>query len=210
MDNGFDKFLNGYQVFREKYVHADISIMNGLHDHGQKPKLMVVACCDSRVDPALLLQCDPGDLFVVRNVANIVPPFEKDDQHHGTSAALEFGICLLNVKHLILLGHSQCGGVISLLKGDSMAKNDFISNWVSLIKIDHHQSYEVDDYAKIALLKSYQDCLTFPWIKEKVEKKDLLIHLWFFDIKSGVIHAYCKKEKSFKPLDQFDWRTNLD
>ncbi len=202
VDDSFDKFLHGYQVFREKYVHADASIMGGLHDQGQKPKLMVVACSDSRVDPALLLQCDPGDLFVVRNVANIVPPYEKDDLHHGTSAALEFGVCVLKVKHLILLGHSQCGGVISLLKGDDMSKNDFISNWVSLIKVEDYQKYHPDDYAKIALLKSHQDCLTFPWIKEKVERKELLIHLWFFDIKSGVIQAFCTDEKVFKPLDQ--------
>ena len=95
---------------------GDNSIMEYLSYHGQKPHAMVVSCCDSRVDPALILQCEPGDLFVVRNVANIIPPFEKDEAHHGTSAALEFGIRFLNVQHLILLGHSQCGGIQALLK----------------------------------------------------------------------------------------------
>src|SRR5476649_2848130 len=125
--------LQGYEKLRDKYVHGDSSVMQFLSDYGQRPSTMVVACCDARVDPALILQCDPGDLFVVRNVANIVPPFEKDEMHHGTSAALEFGVRILKVKHLILLGHSQCGGIQALLNGTDTA-NDFITNWVSLIK----------------------------------------------------------------------------
>src|SRR5579863_9197421 len=104
--------------------------MQYLSNYGQKPEVMVVACCDSRVDPALILQCDPGDLFVVRNVANIIPPYENDEAHHGTSAALEFGISVLHVKHLILLGHSQCGGIQALLKTNGEPQNDFINNWV--------------------------------------------------------------------------------
>ena len=127
MDN-FSKMLEGYQTFREKYVHGDTSVMQQLSYYGQRPEAMVVACCDSRVDPAVILQCDPGDLFVVRNVANIVPPYEKDEMHHGTSAALEFGVCYLNVNHLILLGHSQCGGVQALLDETQVGINDFISN----------------------------------------------------------------------------------
>src|SRR5262245_46558285 len=87
MENGFKKILQGYHEFRKKYVLGDTSVMQYLSHHGQKPTVMVVACCDSRVDPALILQCDPGDLFVVRNVANIIPPYENDKMHHGTSAA---------------------------------------------------------------------------------------------------------------------------
>src|SRR5438067_12265752 len=133
MENSFKKMLYGYHEFRNKYVHGDQSIMQYLSHYGQKPEVMVVACCDSRVDPALILQCDPGDLFVVRNVANIVPPYEMDVAHHGTSAALEFGIRFLNIKHLILLGHSQCGGIQTLLDSSHSKKNDFISNWVSIV-----------------------------------------------------------------------------
>ena len=96
--------IEGYQAFREKYAHGDNSVMRSLANEGQQPEVMIVSCCDSRVDPALILQCEPGDLFIVRNVANIVPPYEKDEAHHGTSAALEFGICYLNVKHLIIVG----------------------------------------------------------------------------------------------------------
>ncbi len=196
-----ERFLTGYQTFREKYVTDDQSTMKYLSIYGQNPEIMFVACCDSRVDPALILQCDPGDLFVVRNVANIVPPFEKDEMHHGTSASLEFGICFLRVKHLVLLGHSQCGGIQALFNNDNQIQNDFISNWVSIVKRDDCCSHSPDDYAKLALHKSYQNCMTFPWIKEKLLNKELDIHLWFFDIKLGKILSYCEKDETFKPLE---------
>lgn len=202
MKNSFKKIIQGYSEFRDKYAHGDKSIMHYLSQHGQKPKIMVVACCDSRVDPALIMQCDPGDLFVTRNVANIVPPYEKDEKHHGTSAALEFAICYLDVEHLILLGHSQCGGIQALLEETPLHSDDFISNWVSLLnKHEHeHEKYNADDYAKLALQKSQQNCLTFPWIKEKIAQNKLVIHLWFFDIKSGQIFTYNETTKGYVPL----------
>jgi carbonic anhydrase len=204
MEKSFNKALEGYQNFRKKYASDDQSVMQYLSYNGQQPKIMIVACCDSRVDPALILQCEPGDLFVVRNVANIVPPYEKDEAHHGTSAALEFGICGLQVKHLILLGHSQCGGIAALMDSDKADKNDFISNWVSLIKPHEFMSQDQDEYAKLGLDQSYQNCLTFPWIKEKVEEKKLKIHLWFFDIKTGRIFTHSETEKEYQPLEVGD------
>lgn len=202
MEKSFIKILQGYQEFRKKYAVGDQSIMHSLSQNGQKPKIMVVACCDSRVDPALILQCDPGDLFVVRNVANIVPPYEIDDAHHGTSAALEFGVRYLEVKHLILLGHSQCGGMQALLNGTS-EKNDFISNWVSIIKNEDtkNETFDVDECAKHALNQSYHNCLSFPWIKERVEQKMLIVHLWFFDVKMGKIFTYSENKDVYLPLD---------
>lgn len=206
MEESFKKILIGYQLFRKKYAQGDKSIMDYLSRHGQQPKIMVVACCDSRVDPALILQCDPGDLFVVRNVANIVPPYEKDEAHHGTSAALEFGVCFLKVKHLILLGHSQCSGVQALLNSENLKQNDFISNWVSLIKTEGRDFQNVDDCAKAALQQSYQNCMTFPWISQEIRDQKLIIHLWFFDIKTGQIFTYLASEKKYKPLDLFGVR----
>ena len=196
----FDKILAGYDIFRKKYAEGDQSIMQQLAYHGQKPATMVVACCDARVDPALILQCDPGDLFVVRNVANIVPPYEKDEMHHGTSAALEFGICYLNVTHLVLFGHSQCGGIQALLDQAQVGSNDFISNWVSLIKTIPCAACTPDDYAKLTLHDSYQNCLSFPWIKERVQQGTLKIHRWFFDIKTGEIFSYRVADQAFLPL----------
>src|SRR3989344_7133796 len=180
MQSSFRKLTDGYQTFRDKYAHEEQSLMKSLAQKGQQPEVMVVACCDSRVDPALLLQCEPGDLFVVRNVANIVPPFETDESHHGTSAALEFGICYLHVKHLIIFGHSQCGGIHALMNEAQLKQNDFISNWVSLIDLQD-KSRDEEIIAKKALTHSYENCLTFPWIKERVDKKQLQIHRWFFN-----------------------------
>lgn len=209
MRESLKNILKGYKKFREKYTLGDRSIMDYLSRHGQQPDVMVVACSDSRVDPALILQCDPGDLFVVRNVANIVPPYEKDEMHHGTSAALEFGICFLKVKHLILLGHSQCGGIQALLDNNSARPNDFISNWVSLVE-DHDCTVEdTDEYAKLALQRSYQNCLTFPWIYERIARKKLIVHLWFFDIKTGHIVTYSHQDHTYKPLDSLFERKEI-
>lgn len=195
------KILKGYQEFRMKYAEGDKSVMQYLSRYGQQNVTMVVACCDSRVDPALILQCDPGDLFVTRNVANIIPPYELDNAHHGTSAALEFGICYLKVQHLIILGHSQCGGITALLNQTELRQNDFISNWVNVVDSPEFEGKEVDECSKLALQKSYQNCLTFPWIAEKVENKELDIHLWFFDIKTGQIYTYSEHDDDYKPLD---------
>lgn len=200
MKNSLEKILDGYHSFREKYAKGDLSVMRYLSRYGQNPQIMIVACCDSRVDPALILQCDPGDLFVVRNVANIVPPYERDEAHHGTSAALEFGVCFLKVNHLILLGHSQCGGIQALLDNQSIKPNDFISNWVNLIHSKNHKHCSSDDYAKLALQQSYKNCLTFPWIKDGLKAKTLQLHLWFFDIESGQIFMYSQEEGIYKAL----------
>jgi carbonic anhydrase len=201
VETSLKKILKGYDNFRKKYACGDQSVMQHLSEKGQHPKIMVVACCDSRVDPGLILQCDPGDLFVVRNVANIVPPYEHDGSHHGTSAALEFGIRVLKVKHLILLGHSQCGGIQALLEQTPPPENDFISDWVSLIKQNGIQ--DLEQYAKRALMQSYQHCLSFPWIKSAVDAKELALHEWFFDIKTGQIFTADPQENAYYPLDAY-------
>ncbi|ACJ21025.1 carbonic anhydrase [Coxiella burnetii CbuK_Q154] len=193
------KLFGATTIFEKNTRPAIIRACSRL-PHGQQPEIMIVACCDSRVDPALILQCDPGDLFVVRNVANIVPPYEADESHHGTSAALEFGICYLNVKHLIILGHSQCGGINALLNSENLKQNDFITRWVSLIKTNSSMIQDANQFSKEALTHSYQNCLTFPWIKERIQQKKLSIHLWFFDIKEGEIFAYSFENKKYQQL----------
>ena len=200
MQNSLNKIILGYRKFKEKYAHGDKSIMSSLADKGQKPQIMVVSCCDSRVDPALILQCDPGDLFVVRNVANIIPPYEKDDSHHGTSAALEFAVKFLKIKHLILLGHSKCAGIQTLFNEDHDFKNDFISNWVSVIDKPKDKILQSPDHlSRFALKESYKNCMGFPWIKTKVDQGQLQIHLWFFDIAKGQIYKNSDQD-DFTPL----------
>jgi carbonic anhydrase len=200
MKDSFEEILKGYQAFRTKYASGDNSVMQYLSHYGQQPQAMVISCCDSRVDPALIFQCDPGDLFVVRNVANIIPPYEKDNRHHGTSAALEFGICFLKIRHLVLLGHSQCGGIQVLFNGDKLPQDDFITNWVSLLVETQHAQH-VDDYAKLALDTSLQNCFTFPWIKDRVTRNELQIHRWFFDVKKGQIFTCENAQQGYQPLE---------
>jgi len=201
MQQSLKKIIEGYHQFRQKYAIGDNSIMEHLANHGQKPEIMVIACCDSRVDPALILQCDPGEIFTVRNVANVVPPYELDSGHHGTSAALEFAVCYLNIKHIIILGHSHCGGIEALMNSKNLKQNDFITRWVSLTNCDI-DTEEVDTVAKCALSYSYQNCLSFPWIKERLDNKLLAIHQWFFDIKEGEIFAYSYKNNCYEPLSE--------
>lgn len=200
MEKSFKKIISGYHTFRKKYATGDNSIMEQLAYHGQQPEIMVVACCDSRVDPALILQCEPGDLFTVRNVANIVPPYEKDEKYHGTSAALEFAVLYLKVKHIIILGHSQCGGIEALFNHKNTNKNDFINRWVSQLYTGSNTAQDTNELGKQALTNSYQNCLTFPWINQRVKQKELSIHLWFFDVKQGKIFARSFEDNQYHPL----------
>ncbi len=126
------RFIAGFRSFQKDYFGQNKALFETLK-LGQKPKTMIIGCCDSRVDPALLINSSPGDLFVVRNVANLVPPFEKDGGLHGVSAALEFAVCYLEVEQIIVLGHSQCGGINALMTGScDYIGSGFISRWMSI------------------------------------------------------------------------------
>lgn len=208
MEKSFNKLLRGYESFRKKYAEHDNSIMSQLEEDGQKPAIMVLACCDSRVDPAVILQCDPGDFFTIRNVANLVPPCEADEGHHGTSAAMEYGICYLNVKHFIILGHSSCGGIQALASDEPLAQDDFISRWVSLSGADLSDKSDANMVARKSLLASYQHCLSFPWLKQRVDEKKLKIHLWYFDIKHAELSAYSFENGAYEPLINFTRNTD--
>lgn len=200
MEKSFQKMLNGYQQFRKKYAVGDTSAMHQLSTLGQHPEFMVLACCDSRVDPAVLLQCDPGEIFTMRNIANIIPPYQKDNTQHDTCAALEYAIRVLKVKHLIILGHSQCGGIQAALSVQSSHPNDFIANWIALIKPNASDPQQPDTYAKVALLKSLERCASFEWMRKAVENRELTIHAWFFEIESGQIFTYKEDKRQFAPF----------
>lgn len=202
MTDSFKKLLDGYVAFHNKYISSQNPIMELLHTNGQNPSILIVSCCDSRVDPALLFQCDPGDLFVVRNIANIIPPYEEDSLHHGISAALEYGINSLNIKHLIILGHSQCGGIKAWLdlKSGKTTSTPFVDKWVSIINIPHFEELSPDVCSILALHNSYSNCLTFPWIYDKVMQGVLIIHLWYFDIKTGEILVYAPETQKYNSL----------
>lgn len=207
-----DKLLSGYSRFHKRHLQ-----LNDIDSHYQKllkqdqnPISIVIGCCDSRVDPAIILDCDPGDLFVIRNVANLVPPYENDRHYHGTSAALEFGVCSLNIPNIIILGHSGCGGIRSLLENKPSKKGTFISKWMRLVKIPslsqmknyphltHAQKEEL--YGKKSLIGSLKNLMTFPWIKERVEANTLKVHTWYFNLSTGNLEEYDSTSKHFNNL----------
>lgn len=204
------QLIEGFQRFRERHFAEDAARFQELVEFGQTPKALVVACCDSRVDPALVLDCAPGDLFVIRNVANLVPPAENQGSFHGTSAALEFGVRNLGVQDVIVLGHAQCGGIHALLEGTVDTKDSFIAEWMKIadaarqqVERDHaHDSSKVRHRAceQQAILVSLENLMTFSWIRERVEQGKLALHGWYFDIEQGELLGYDATSRKFEML----------
>lgn len=208
--NDIAKFLAGFKRFQRHFFCSKEMIYNDLKE-GQTPNVLVVACSDSRVDPAILTGCDPGDMFVVRNVANLIPPYETLGAHHGVSAALEYGIRILEVSHVIILGHSSCGGIQALMEErKGIQYGEFISSWVGIAKsaqqevLQNLRDQSPKDKQKAcelaAILVSMDNLLTFPWLKERVEEGLLHIHGWYFDMDSGELSTYMPETGEFEIL----------
>lgn len=204
------QLIEGFRRFREHHFAKDGVQFQDLVQFGQTPKALVVACCDSRVDPALVLDCAPGDLFVIRNVANLVPPAENQGHYHGTSAALEFGVRILSVPHIIVFGHAQCGGIHALLEGSVHKDETFIAEWMGIAEAarkqierelagsgskERHRACEQQ-----AILVSLNNLMTFSWIRERVEQGGLTLHGWYFDIECGELLGYDATNRRFETL----------
>ncbi len=200
------KLLEGYSLFKKKYYDISDTLYKKL-EYKQNPKTLIISCCDSRVDPAILTNSDPGDIFVVRNIANLVPPFEpKWDSKHGTSAALEFAVNVLNVENIIILGHSNCGGIEALVKSfkDDFIGLNFVQGWInisshlkdSIPNLLEHQ--EVCKHCELESIKgSMKNLLTFPFIKTNVENNTLSLYGWYFDIKDGSLYSLSNDTNEF-------------
>ncbi len=192
-----DNLIEGYRRFRRRYFHEEPELFASLVSQGQSPAVAVVACCDSRVDPAIIMDCEPGDLFTIRNVANLVPPYEPDGMYHGTSAALEFAVRVLGVGHIIVLGHAQCGGINALLEGETAGatQGEFVSSWMRIAAKARDDALNNPIFTSIdmrrrhceqaAVQVSMINLMSFPWVRERVEHKKLRLHGWYFDIGSG-------------------------
>lgn len=204
--------ISGYQVFRaQSQREHNKAQFQKLVEEGQSPKTLIISCCDSRVEPAHLFDTQPGELFVVRNVANLVPPYEKDPLFHGTSAAIEFAVCHLHVSDIIILGHSHCGGIKALMDGTTCThKTDFIEHWMSISQhakeetlaknpgLDKEALYH--ECEKTSAAHSLKNLMTFPWIKTKVQANELALHAWYFDLNRAEIEAYDVHINNFTPL----------
>ncbi len=211
MKKSLEQLVEGFRRFRAQHFAEDDALYRQLATQGQTPKVLVVACCDSRVDPAIVLDCAPGDLFVIRNVANLVPPAEGHAGYHGTTAAIEYGVRFLGVKHIIVFGHAQCGGIQALMQRIGVDDPDsFISDWMELVEPARAAvEQELPDAAPEvraracehnAIGVSLRNLMTFPWIRERVESGHLALHGWYFDIEQGQLLQYNETTGQFEDL----------
>jgi len=207
----FDALIQGYRRFREsgwseqRERWAELSV-------GQRPQVMVIACSDSRVDPAQIFDARPGEMFVVRNVANLVPPFEPDNQYHGVSAALEFAVTQLEVQDLVVMGHGFCGGCAAALTGQfdnaDHGAGHFIAHWINMLSEAReeirarHPALDRPAFQEMELEGvriSLRNLRTFPWVRERENDGRLRLHGAFFAISDGILHICDGASGTFSP-----------
>jgi carbonic anhydrase len=187
-----DPLVDGYRRFRADLWPAERARYEALAHWGQSPETMVIACSDSRVDPQTVFGAAPGELFVVRNVAALVPPYSPDPGYHGTSAALEFGVKVLKVARLVVLGHGQCGGIKAMAYGAPPQAQDFIASWVAIGKpavaaAGEAQQGRLERIEAEVVRLSLANLMTFPWIAEAVAAGRLTLQGYWFDVHTGVL-----------------------
>ena len=186
--------IDGYRRFREQTWPGARSRYEALAERGQAPETLVIACSDSRVDPATVFDAGPGELFVVRNVAALVPPYQPDQGYHGTSAALEFAVRVLGVRRIVVLGHEHCGGVQAAVEGAPDAARDFVEPWIGLARPTLDMLSRSDDRSAL-LARAEQEVVrlslanlrSFPWIAEALEAGRLELRGYRFAIRTGVL-----------------------
>jgi carbonic anhydrase len=189
-----ERLIAGYRSFLGGRFPGERSRFAALAERGQRPEVMVIGCCDSRVSPEVIFDASPGELFVVRNVANLVPPYAPDGDYHGTSAALEFAVQALKVKHVVVLGHARCGGIQAFADGAApLSRGDFIGKWMTLIApaAERLGPRDGDDYLgrleRAAIAQSLDNLMTFPYVAERVAAGELALHGAYFGVATGVL-----------------------
>lgn len=218
MKDPLNKLIEGYREFREDYVGQNYVAYRVWAAKAQDPRVMMITCSDSRVNPSIVTHSGLGDVFSVHNVANLVPPFKAgQDTHHSTSAALEYAVNVLGVAHIIIMGHSGCGGIKALMQGDLPANGikpdgdySFIGPWVNIANqakqrvLEKYPDHSADEQTKIcekqSLLVSLENLATFPFVRDALDAGKLKIHAWFFNIETGDILVYNAKKHQFLPL----------
>ena|SRR3989344_1640325 len=189
------RLIKGFRQFREKFFSGEDSTYNKLSNNWQGPKTLLIGCSDSRVDPAILSSSGPGELFVVRNVANLVPPFDPDGGRHGVSAAIEFAVVNLKVENVIVLGHRQCGGIRALLFPEDMKAGGFVQQWMQIAERAKSRAHTLNPSGDEASL--WRDCelesiktslanlRTFPFVSDAVRDHNLNLIGIYFDLENG-------------------------
>ncbi len=205
-----DRLIQGYQAFVDDRLPRERTRFQELAAKGQRPEIMLIGCCDSRVSPEVIFDASPGEIFVVRNVANLVPPFETGGDYHSTSAALEFAVQALRVKHIVVLGHGRCGGIRAYADdAEPLSPGDFIGKWMTLVKPAAERAGSpapgetLDDYcerlALISVEKSLENLLTFPCVRILSERGKIQLHGAYFDVSSGILRVRDAATGTFAP-----------
>ena len=202
------RLLDGYRTFTTQRLPTEQNRYRELSERGQSPEVMVIGCCDSRVSPEVIFDVGPGELFVMRNIANLVPVYEPDGGAHGVSAALEYAVSVLRVKHIVVLGHAQCGGIRAFIdKIAPLSPGDFIGRWMSMfIKpgevVEQRDHESMQDFAtrieKAAVLRSLENLMTFPFVRAAVESGEMLLHGAYFGVAEGSLFVLDKATKEFR------------
>lgn len=202
------ELMKGNKSFQDVYFENHEKEFLDLVNHGQEPKVLFIGCSDSRVIPNLIMGTKPGELFVVRNIGNFVPPYSPNNDYHGTAAAIEYAVNVLNVEDIIVCGHTHCGACESLFK--PIDKNlPHVNKWLELGKrakeitlsknvSDNEEKLRLTE--QISIVLQVENLLTYPYIKERLESKKIFIHGWYYIIETGEIEYYNSKIQSFEPL----------
>jgi carbonic anhydrase len=205
------QLLDGYRTFRTQRLPTEQSRYRELSERGQSPEVMVIGCCDSRVSPEVIFDAGPGELFVMRNIANLVPVYQPDENAHGVSAALEYAVNVLRVKHIVVLGHAQCGGIRAFVdKIEPLSPGDFIGKWMAMFikpgEVVEQRSHEtmqhfVERIEKAAVFRSLENLMTFPFVRSRVEHGDMLLHGAYFGVAEGSLFVLDKTAKEFRSVN---------
>jgi len=200
--------LDGYRAFTSQRLPTEQTRYRELSERGQSPAVMVIGCCDSRVSPEVIFDAGPGELFVVRNVANLVPVFQPDGGAHGVSAALEYAVNVLRIRHIVVLGHAQCGGIRAFIdKIDPLSPGDFIGRWMAMfIKpgeiVEQRDRETMQDFTvrieKAAIFRSLENLMTFPFVRTRVERGEMELHGAYFGVAEGSLFVLDPEAKEFR------------
>lgn len=207
-----ERLMKGYRAFKGDRFAREKSRYEHLADQGQKPETMLIACCDSRAAPEIIFDAIPGEIFVVRNVANLVPPYEPDGAYHSTSAALEFAVQSLKVKHIVVMGHGRCGGIQAALNpaAEPLSPGDFIGKWMDLLSPVATalssggwltSSEQQTALERASVRYSISNLRTFPCVKILEDKGRLLLHGAWFDIADGDLWLMDPQTGDFTPVE---------
>ena len=204
------RLIDGYGAFASGRLQSEQDRYRELAERGQTPEIMVIGCCDSRVSPEVIFDARPGELFVVRNVANLVPPYEQDGKYHGVSAALEFGVGVLKVKHIVILGHAHCGGIRAYAEdAEPISSGDFIGRWMSLMapaaeKVGARGSMSQADYLermeKASIVNTLDNLMTFPRLSKLIERGAVTLHGAYFGVAKGELSVLDRATGEFRPV----------